>query len=202
MKRLAAGLIALVLCTTDARTDDPYKEGVRDYYSSLCYRARPYLDGPPEKAAAWERGFRHAQRHDHDRVDRSHCRAGVTLPAQSLANSSLPLEFHGLWVTDADRECPDLKRDEDAHGMGEGALLLHGDKFYSHESLCRLSGQIKKSCCDGEGKQTIASNYSCGSYTGRVLLHLRRSRGEVMLIESYENAASGPVVKIYRRKCS
>jgi hypothetical protein len=59
-----------------APADDPYKEvkeGSRDYYSGLCYRARPYLDGPPEKAALWESGFRDAQRLDQDRVDRSYC---------------------------------------------------------------------------------------------------------------------------------
>jgi uncharacterized protein len=56
-----------------APADDPYKEGSRDYYNGLCYRARPYLDGPPEKAALWESGFRDAQRRDQDRVDTSYC---------------------------------------------------------------------------------------------------------------------------------
>src|SRR5262245_39059910 len=28
----------------------------------------------PRKPVPWERGFRYAQRRDHDRVDRSHCR--------------------------------------------------------------------------------------------------------------------------------
>jgi hypothetical protein len=66
--------VAVLASSSAGGADDPYKEGVRDYYSGTCYRARPYLDGPPEQAAAWERGFRHAQRRDHDRVDRSHCR--------------------------------------------------------------------------------------------------------------------------------
>jgi uncharacterized protein YecT (DUF1311 family) len=56
-----------------APADDPYKEGSRDYYKGLCYRARPYLDGPPDKAALWESGFRDAQRRDQDRVDTSYC---------------------------------------------------------------------------------------------------------------------------------
>jgi len=121
--------------------------------------------------------------------------------AQGTTNSFLPREFQGVWVADDDRECPDLRRDEDAYGMGEGRLLLRGNKFYSHESLCRITGQVKKSCCNVENEQTIAANYSCGKYTGRVLLHLSRSKGEVILIESYENAASGPVLRIYRKKC-
>jgi hypothetical protein len=112
--------------------------------------------------------------------------------AQEETNTSLPREFHGVWVTDADRRCPDLRRDEDANGVGEGALLLRETKFYSHESLCRITGQVKKSCCDAKNEQTIAANYSCGKYGGRVILHLRRSGGEVMLVESYENAALAP----------
>ena len=34
---------------------DPYREGMRDYREGLCYRARPYLDGPEEKL--WIRGY-------------------------------------------------------------------------------------------------------------------------------------------------
>jgi len=74
MTKLITGIAVLFLATGAAHardTDNPYTEGVRDYYSGLCYRAR-YLDGP--KADLWERGFRNAQRRDHDRVDRSHCR--------------------------------------------------------------------------------------------------------------------------------
>ena len=58
-------IAALFLTTGAAHAEDrgnPYKEGVHDYYSGLCYRARPYPDGPPEKADLWERGFRNAQR--------------------------------------------------------------------------------------------------------------------------------------------
>jgi len=123
-----------------------------------------------------------------------------SLVAQEAAN--LPREFQGLWVENSARECPALTRDEDARGMGEGALLLRGNKFYSHESLCRITGQVKKSCCDGHNERTIAANYSCGEYKGRVLLYIRNSGSDAMLIESYENPASGPVLKIYRKKCS
>ena len=56
-----------------SNTDDPFKEGIAAYYSGLCYRARPYLDGPEWKAVLWERGFIDAQRCDEDRVDRSYC---------------------------------------------------------------------------------------------------------------------------------
>jgi len=94
MKTLALiiGIAALFLATGAAHargkgldtrdclfTDPPscaehlHKEGAHDYYSGLCYRARPYLDSP-EKAVYWERGFRSAQRRNHNRVDRSHCR--------------------------------------------------------------------------------------------------------------------------------
>jgi hypothetical protein len=41
VNRLTPTLLALLLCITAASADDPYKEGVRDYYSGLCYRARP-----------------------------------------------------------------------------------------------------------------------------------------------------------------
>jgi len=94
MNRLTPTLLALLLCITAARADDPYKEGIRDYHSGLCYRARPYLDGPPEKAVLWERGFRDAQRRDRNRVNRSHCRPsghrelGSRCPL-SAANSGL-----------------------------------------------------------------------------------------------------------------
>ena len=74
-KLLLSGIAALFLATGTAHAgdmDNPYKEGIRDYYSGLCYRARPYDDGP--KSDLWERGFRNAQRRDHNRVDRSHCR--------------------------------------------------------------------------------------------------------------------------------
>jgi hypothetical protein len=33
--------------------------------------------------------------------------------AQNKASAALPSEFHGLWVKDAERECPDLKRNPD-----------------------------------------------------------------------------------------
>jgi hypothetical protein len=60
VKRLfLIGVAAVFLATGTAHArnrDNPYTEGVRDYYSGLCYRARPYLDGPPEKAVLWERG--------------------------------------------------------------------------------------------------------------------------------------------------
>jgi hypothetical protein len=51
----------------------PYQEGVHDYYKGLCYRGRPYSEGPADKDAQWEKGFRDAQKRDHDRVDRSYC---------------------------------------------------------------------------------------------------------------------------------
>jgi len=76
--RAHVSLIAALFLATGAAhardTNNPYTEGVRDYYNGTCYRARPYLDESSEKAVLWERGFRNAQRHDHDRVDRSRCR--------------------------------------------------------------------------------------------------------------------------------
>lgn len=74
MKRLAI-IAALLVLSTPALAADPYREGARDYYSGLCYRARPYLDG--DRAARWEAGFRAAQKRDHDRVDRSHCHPSI-----------------------------------------------------------------------------------------------------------------------------
>jgi hypothetical protein len=118
-----------------------------------------------------------------------------------LTLMSLPHQFNGLWVEDDQRECPQLIRDEDAVGMGEGALLLRRNKFYSQESLCRFSGRITKSCCDDHDDQTFAANYSCGRYRGRVILALRRIGGRITLIEVFESAASGPTVTLYSRKC-
>jgi hypothetical protein len=78
MKKLfLTGIAALFLTPRAANArdrDNPYTEGVRDYYNGTCYRARPYLDESSKKAVLWERGFRNAQRRDRDQVDRSHCR--------------------------------------------------------------------------------------------------------------------------------
>ena len=66
-------------------------EGMHDYYDGLCYRARPYLEGPEDEAAQWEKGFRLAQKRDHDRVDRSYCggsRLGSTDPPDWPVNPS------------------------------------------------------------------------------------------------------------------
>ena len=125
----------------------------------------------------------------------------IPVYAQNRATAALPPEFHGLWVESSSRECPKLTRDEDAYGMGEGALLLGANKVYSHESLCKITGRVIGACCDGDDERTIAANISCSGSKGRVVLYLRHSDGEVMLVESYENSASGPVVKIYRKKC-
>lgn len=51
-------------------------EGVRDWRDGLCFRARPYLLGPPEKEAAWMRGWEDAKRRNPNPVDRSHCFPG------------------------------------------------------------------------------------------------------------------------------
>ena len=116
--------------------------------------------------------------------------------------ATLPPEIQGLWVEGQERECPDLMNDEDAAGMGEGALLLHGDKYYSHESLCRATGRIIKSCCDTNDTITIATGYVCGRYRSKVVFFLQRFKGDQMLIEVVpENASSGPIVKTYKKKC-
>ena len=57
MNRLTPTLLALLLCITAARADDPYKEGIRDYHSGLCYRARPYLDYEYRDGIALQRPF-------------------------------------------------------------------------------------------------------------------------------------------------
>jgi hypothetical protein len=64
---------ALVLWTTAACALTPYQEGVRDYYSGICYRAHPYLLGPADKDAQWDKGFQAAKQRDHNRVDREAC---------------------------------------------------------------------------------------------------------------------------------
>jgi hypothetical protein len=60
--------VALVL-STSAFALMPFQEGHRDYYAGLCFRARPYLDGPAAKEAAWIKGFNDAQAHD-----KRHCK--------------------------------------------------------------------------------------------------------------------------------
>jgi hypothetical protein len=77
----------------------------------------------------------------------------------------------------------------------------YSDKMYSHESLCKITGRVTTNCCSSGGEQTVAASYSCGRDKGRVILSLKRFEGGVMLIEIYENSASGPVVEIYQRKC-
>jgi hypothetical protein len=47
---------------SEGASGEAYREGVSDWLGGLCYRARPYdLDGPSEKAAAWERGWHDAK---------------------------------------------------------------------------------------------------------------------------------------------
>jgi hypothetical protein len=126
-----------------------------------------------------------------------------SLSAQNTTNQILSPRMQGLWVTDKGHECPELKKDEDAYGMGGGALLLRGDKFYSHESLCRIVGRITRGCCDDKDEETLATTYSCGRYRGRVVFALRRANNVTTLIEVIpDNAASGPIVKVYQKKCS
>jgi hypothetical protein len=85
MRYIVLVLMALVFCVGEAASaaapknrnplteQQAYKEGVRDYYSGLCFRARPYLDGPEDKERLWVKGFRDAEQRDHDSVDRSYC---------------------------------------------------------------------------------------------------------------------------------
>jgi hypothetical protein len=125
----------------------------------------------------------------------------LTAFAGPLDLPALPPAFEGLWVTDESRECPQLERDENAYAMGEGALLLRGTKYYAHESICRITGQIRKGCCDHDNQMTVAANFACGRARGRVLLFLERDGQNISLLESFENASSGPSVRVYRRKC-
>ncbi len=81
--------------------------------------------------------------------------------------------------------------------LGEGALLLRANKRYSQESSCRITGKVTSGCCD----RTIAANFSCDGYKVRMSLHLGQLAGEVILVEHYETAVSGPAIKVYRRKC-
>jgi hypothetical protein len=90
---------------TPANAEAPYKEGTRDYYSGLCYRARPYLDSSPEKAARWESGFRDAQRRDQDRVDRSYCFPGRTDAKPELRDCSAVSAEMMLFFPDKFDDC-------------------------------------------------------------------------------------------------
>jgi hypothetical protein len=75
---------------------DPYQQGVRDYYSGLCYRARPYLDGPADTAALWDKGFHDAERIDKGKTDRSYCfpgRSAALEPANTEPAPSYNSQF-------------------------------------------------------------------------------------------------------------
>jgi hypothetical protein len=80
MRCFSSIVIALVLCagqsaiaepSRGAKADDPYQEGIRDYQSGLCFRARPHLDDP-EKERVWERDYRYAEQHDRTKRDWSY----------------------------------------------------------------------------------------------------------------------------------
>jgi hypothetical protein len=43
------------------KTPTPFQKGIRDYHSGLCFRARPYLDGPEDKNDQWIKGYDDAQ---------------------------------------------------------------------------------------------------------------------------------------------
>ena len=79
--RKVLSIVLLLLGTSAQAADWPpktsqeaYKAGIQNYYEGLCYAARP--DDIADLFDSWERGFRAAQRKDHSRVDRSHCRPG------------------------------------------------------------------------------------------------------------------------------
>lgn len=54
---------------------DPYRQGMRDYRESLCFRARPYLDNSPAEML-WILGYYAQQKKEHNRRDWSHCHPG------------------------------------------------------------------------------------------------------------------------------
>jgi hypothetical protein len=127
--------------------------------------------------------------------------------ATRAAEVGIPKEFQGLWVEEADTSCPVLRRDDDALAAG-GILLLRRDKMYSLESLCRTTGKVTKSCCDWKDRWTVAVNYLCaGEGEGvkwsklRIIFHLRPVTNGQVLIKSWENAASGPTVTVYQKRC-
>jgi hypothetical protein len=65
-------IVLIAFWTGAAYAITPYQEGVRDYYSGLCYRARPYgEEEPSNKATQWAKGFDFAKKRDHNRVDRA-----------------------------------------------------------------------------------------------------------------------------------
>ena len=53
------------------RRTSEYQEGVRHYREGLCFRARPYIDGPEEKL--WERGYDAYQTKKQTRRNDKHC---------------------------------------------------------------------------------------------------------------------------------
>ncbi len=87
------------------------------------------------------------------------------------------------------------------------ALLLRKNKYYKHEQLCRLVGNVSKSCCDRENEETVATTYLCGNVRGKVVLYLRGIASDdpvltEVVVPGTPKDTSGPSVHIYRKKCS
>ena len=72
MKTLTAAVALFALAAPAFAT--PYQEGVRDYHEGLCYRARPYPNGPENNL--WGRGYEDARTKDRNKHDWSHCFPG------------------------------------------------------------------------------------------------------------------------------
>ena len=117
-------------------------------------------------------------------------------------SAKMPTEFHGLWLSDSAQECPAGNNVDFMNFAAGGAgLYVDGSNYVSTESECTFNGTPKKSCCDSETSQTVSSAFQCGNSKGKVLLHVEIDNTKPILVEAYENVASGPNVTIYRKQC-
>jgi hypothetical protein len=123
--------VAVLASSTSMCSADPYKEGIRDYYDGTCYRARPYVDGS-EKEIRWKRGFRHAQRLDRDRVDRSHCRGTAGAAERRFCD-----DMHDTWMcaTEPDPTSP-ICTNPLSREQGGGLNFITCDYWWGLPLMC------------------------------------------------------------------
>jgi hypothetical protein len=103
--------------------------------------------------------------------------------------------MEGVWVAEQAKECPPLPTDEHMNTVGEGALLIRGTKYYSHESLCRIATSAVR------GSELFIGGYDCGTQKGEVTLFLHVDKERSFLVEIVKTG-SNVFGRTYLKKCS
>jgi hypothetical protein len=128
---------------------------------------------------------------------------GVLLVLNSLgAHAKIPVEFHGLWLSDPAGQCSGgTSQEMVALASGGYGLYIDDKKYVTTESECDFTASVKSSCCNTDKSKTITAGYRCGSTKNRVMLHIEVLDGKPVLVEAWENEQSGPSVTMYFRRC-